>query len=401
MKSLAIDVSDINIKRIRLAVFLLYFGQGLCFSSWASRIPNIKTSLGLGDAAWGTLLLMIPIGQVCGMTLSGLLIHKLGSKTILPIAVVFYNISLVSIGIAPNEYTLIISLVIFGFFGNFCNISVNTQAVNVEARYDKPIMASFHGGWSLAGLTGAVVGLLMTASGIQPVYHFISIAVVCIAGMTWNRKYLLPDIKKEKNTAEIENKKKNKPEHFLFLLGLVAFCGMAAEGAMADWSGLYLHDVVGIRESLAPLGLTAYMITMAAGRFVVDKATERWGRQRVVQTGGALISIGLFLAVAYPHPVVTIIAFMIIGMGTSSIVPTVYSVAGKETKISTSYALTIVSSVSFLGFLVGPPLIGYISQATNLRYSYGVIGIFGICIVILASLIKVLKDDKRTKTDVK
>jgi MFS family permease len=386
------STSDIrNLKRVRFAIFVFYFLQGLCFASWASRIPDIKGSLGLDDASWGTILLMIPIGQICGMTLSGLLVSRIGSKRILPIAIIGYTLTLILIGLANSEYILIMCLIIFGFFGNFCNISVNTQGVTIESLYDKPIMASFHGGWSLAGLTGASIGLLMTVLHIQPFYHFVIIATLVVIGFITNYKYLQPDLKKEKSKEELEAKKKTKPESFLYLLGLVAFCGMAAEGAMSDWSGLYLKDVVGISESLAPMGLTAYMITMATGRFFIDKATQKWGRQRVIQCGGLLISAGLFLSVAYPHPVVTLLAFMIIGLGTAGIVPSVYSIAGQKTKISTGMALTIVSSVSFLGFLMGPPLIGYISHATNLRISYAVIGLFGICIIILASKIRVVR----------
>lgn len=382
--------------RIRLAIFCLYFCTGFCFSSWASRIPDIKISLGLGDAAWGTILLMIPIGQICGMTISGLLISKVGSKRILPIALVGYVLALLAVGFSATEYALILSLIVFGFFGNFCNISINTQAITVERSYDRPIMASFHGGWSLAGLAGASVGLLMASLHIVPIYHFAIIGLLVLITLIINKPFLQPDLKKEKTDADPSAKKRDKPETFLFLLGLVAFCGMAAEGAMADWSGLYLIDVVGTKENLAPIGLAAYMVTMASGRFVIDKAIQRWGRQRVIQAGGVLIAIGLFSAVALPHFVTTIIAFMIIGLGTAGIVPTVYSVAGQRTKISTSIALTIVSSVSFLGFLLGPPLIGYIASATNLRYSYALIGFFGIAIAALASVIKVFKIDKRS-----
>lgn len=381
--------------RIRLAVFCLYFCSGFCFSSWASRIPDIKISLGLGDAAWGTILLMIPIGQICGMTISGLLISKVGSKRIYPIALIGYVIALLFVGLSASEYALIISLIIFGFFGNFCNISINTQSVTVEAMYNKPIMASFHGGWSLAGLTGAAIGLLMSSLQLKPFYHFCIVGVLVLITLIINKRYLQPDLKKEKSPADIAARKKNKPETFLFLLGIVAFCGMAAEGAMSDWSGLFLVDVVGTPTNIAPLGLAAYMVTMASGRFMIDKATQRWGRQRVLQVGGTLISVGLFTAVAFPYLITTIIAFMIIGFGTAGIVPTIYSVAGQKTKIPTSIALTIVSSVSFLGFLMGPPLIGYISSVTNLRYSYALIGLFGICIVALASMIKIFKVDKQ------
>lgn len=380
-------------ERARLAIFCLYFCTGICFSSWASRIPDIKTSLGLGDAAWGTILLMIPIGQICGMTISGLIISKIGSKKIFPFALIGYVLALLLVGVLASEYALILSLIIFGFFGNFCNISINTQAVTIENMYHKPIMASFHGGWSFAGLTGAAIGLLMSTLHMRPVLHFGIIGLIVLITLIINKPYLQADPKKEKDPADVAAKKKNKPETFLFLLGTVAFCGMAAEGAMSDWSGLYLIDVVGTQKNIAPIGLAAYMVTMATGRFLIDKATQKWGRKRVLQTGGTLIAVGLFTAVALPHFVTTIIAFMIIGLGTAGIVPTIYSVAGQKTKIPTSIALTIVSSVSFLGFLMGPPLIGYISSVTNLRYSYALIGLFGICIVVLASMIKVLKRD--------
>lgn len=347
--------------------------------------------LNLGDAAWGTILLMIPIGQICGMTISGLLISRIGSKNILPISLAGYVLALLFVGISATEYALIISLIIFGFFGNFCNISVNTQAVTLESAYNRAIMSSFHGGWSLAGLIGAAFGLLMSSLHIKPIYHFCAVGLIVLITLFINMKYLQADLKREKDPNEQTKKKRNKPETFLYLLGIIAFCGMAAEGAMSDWSALYLIDVVGTPKHLSPIGLAAYMITMASGRFVIDKATRRWGAQKVVQTGGLLIATGLFLAVALPYFISTIIGFMIIGFGTAGIVPTIYSIAGKRTKISTSIALTIVSSVSFLGFLIGPPVIGYISSVTNLRYSYALIGLFGICIVILVSRIKIFR----------
>ena len=391
------EVVTDSLKRTRIAVFIFYFAQGICFSSWASRIPDIKNTFGLDDAAWGTILLMIPIGQICGMTLSGLLVSRLGSKRIFPIAIFGYVAMLLLIGLANTKYYLIIYLIAFGFFGNFCNISVNTQAITLERMYGRSIMASFHGGWSAAGLIGASIGLLMSSLRVTPFVHFAIVAALVIAAVILNLRYLQEVVKHVKTKEEIASSKKNKPERFLFLLGIVAFCGMAAEGAMSDWSGVYLQDVVGTSQRLAPLGLTTYMITMASGRFVVDKASARFGKKRIVQAGGCLIFLGLFLAVAFPNLIITIIAFMIIGFGTCSIVPTIYSIAGQKTKISTGMALTIVSSISFIGFLLGPPVIGYISNLTNLRYSYALIGLFGLCIVFLTSRLKVFNSDKKEK----
>ena len=346
--------------------------------------------MGVGDAEWGTILLMIPVGQVCGMAISGLIISKVGSRKILPMALVGYVLALLLVGFSSTNYSLIMSLIVFGFFGNFCNLSVNTQAISVEAVYNKPIMASFHGGWSLAGLSGASIGLLMASIHLQPIYHFSIVGALVVITLIINKPYLQPDIKKERDPADVVARKRRKPETFLFLLGIISFCGMAAEGSMSDWSGLYLVDVVGMPKHLAPIGLAAYMTTMASGRFMIDKATLKWGRRRIIQAGGTLIGLGLLAAVAFPHFITVIIAFMITGFGTAGIVPTIYSTAGQKTRIPPSLALTIVSSIGFLGFLLGPPVIGYIASVTNLRYSYTLIGILGICIIALASRARVL-----------
>lgn len=378
-------------KRIRQAIFVLYFCMGICFSSWASRIPDIKNTLGMDDAAWGTILLMIPIGQICGMSISGFMVSKIGSRKIFPIAISGYVISLLFVGFSASEISLIFSLIVFGFFGNFCNIALNTQAITLESKYDKPIMASFHGGWSMAGLFGSVIGLLMSTLKVIPFIHFICVGILIIVAMLINKRYLQQDLVKEVIETEEKPKRRKRPESFLYWLGIVAFCGMAAEGAMSDWSGIYFTKIVGAPIDLAPLALAVYMVMMASGRFLVDKATQLWGAKRVVQTGGLLIFSGLAVAVLFPYMISSLIGFMIIGAGTASIVPTIYSIAGKRSKISTSMALTIVSSVSFLGFLLGPPVIGYVSELTNLRVSYGIIGLLGLLIIFIPSRMSVFR----------
>ncbi|MFT4073748.1 MAG: MFS transporter [Dysgonamonadaceae bacterium] len=383
-----------KLKRVRLAIMLFYFCQGLCFSSWAGRIADIKLSMGLNDAAWGTILLMIPIGQACGMTLSGILVSKVGSNRIYSYSLMGYSLALILCGLSTSQYALIMSLIIFGFFGNFCNISVNTQATIVEAKYQRHIMASFHGGWSFAGFVGAGISLLMTSLEIKPVYHFILICLLNMVCLALNKQYLQEDIKKERIRSRNGEKNSNKPETFLYMIGIIAFFGMASEGSIADWSGIYLIEIVKVAEKYAPLGLFAYMITMASGRFLIDGACERWGQKRVVQTCGICIAVGLGLIVAFPILPVVIPAFMIVGLGTSSIVPVVYSIAGQNTKISTGMALTIVSSISFMGFLMGPPLIGYISHAYNLRFAYALVACLGLCITIFTSRIQIFGKDR-------
>lgn len=377
-------------KRARLAVSLVYFSMGLSFASWASRIPDIKTTLQLSDGLFGSILFALPVGQFLMMPISGKLVTRFGSHNVLKFALPAYTFALTSIGLVQAGWQLAIVLFLFGITGNVCNISVNTQGIAAERLYGRPIMASFHGGWSLAGFTGALIGLLMINLKVIPLWHFVFIIVIVWIIVRINSPHLLQN--------ETDNQKKAprrkffmKPDGVLLQLGLIGFFSMASEGAMFDWSGVYFKDVVKAPESLVILGYTSFMIMMASGRFVADYLISKIGRQLLMKICGAMISTGLFTAVIFPFLIPSTIAFMLVGLGVSSIVPTVYSTAGKHEKVPPGIALATVSSVSFLGFLIGPPVIGLIAEAFSLRYSYAVIGFFGIGITLLVSRVKALQ----------
>ena len=379
-------------KRIRLAVSLAYFCMGLCFASWASRIPDIKTTLHLNDALFGSILFALPVGQFLMMSFSGKLVTHFGSHKILLFAFPTYTFFLSNIGLVQNGWQLAVALFLFGLMANLCNISVNTQGVAAERLYQRPIMASFHGGWSLAGFTGALIGLLMMNLKVSPYLHFLIVVVIVWTILGMNYRYLIRT-KATKNDNEPRCKFFSKPDAILVQLGIIGFCSMASEGAMFDWSGVYFKDVVHAPDSLVILGYTSFMIMMTTGRFVADYLISKIGRKRLLQVCGVMISTGLFTAVLFPYLISCTIAFMLVGLGVSSIVPTVYSAAGRHSKIPPGIALATVSSVSFLGFLMGPPLIGYISAAAGLRYSFAVIGIFGMGISLLVSRIHALKNE--------
>ena len=375
--------------RIRIAVSLFFFSQGLAFSSWASRIPTIKSALGISEGQLGTLLLMMPIGQLCTMALSGKLVAKYGSKNVLKIVVLIYPLILCFIGLAQNFYQLGAVLFLFGVIGNMCNISVNTQGVEVEKIYGKSIMSSFHGAWSIAGFTGALIGLLMMNIHISTFYHFVIIYAIIVLNWFLNKKYLvesLPAPKQEKKSIF------SKPDTTLVQLGVIGFLSMATEGAMFDWSGVYFQDIVKAPQNLVILGYASFMVMMATGRFVGDYFISRFGKQRIMQISGLLMFSGLMLSVFVPQLIVCTLAFMMVGLGVACNVPTVYSVAGKNKKVNPGVALAMVSSISFLGFLMGPPLIGYIAEMFDLRYSYALFACFGLIMVFMVGRMKVFKD---------
>lgn len=373
-------------KQIRIAVSAFFFCQGLCFASWASRIPDIKSTLHLSDAALGSILLALPAGQLLAMPFSGRLVTSFGSKKVLRICAVLYAICLTNIGLATQPWHLALGLFLFGVCGNMCNISVNTQAVRAEKIYDRPIMTSFHGVWSTAGFTGAAIGLLMMGQLISPYLHFWIVAALVITTIMVMQKYL------QSGRAAATEKKSffSRPDAMLVQLGIIGFFSMASEGAMFDWSGVYFQQIVKAPTSLIALGYLTFMIAMASGRFAGDRLIAKYGRKNMLRTSGILISAGLFTSVLFPNVITATLGFLIVGFGVSSIVPMVYSAAGKNSKIPPGMALAAVSSISFLGFLMGPPLIGYVAELLNLRYSFALIGLLGITISLMVSKIKAL-----------
>lgn len=376
------------LKRIRWAVSLFYFGMGLCFATWASRIPDIKASLHLSESDLGSILFALPFGQLMIMPFSGKLVTKYGSHKILLIALALYAIALTNLGLAEKPWQLSLGLFLFGIFGNLSNIAVNTQGVYTEGLFKRTIMSSFHGAWSTAGFSGALIGIAMLALKLSPFQHFVIAALIVFVLMAANYKYLIRA--KEKKSSE---KKKffAKPDGVLLWLGIIGFCCMASEGVMFDWSGVYFKEIVKAPGPLVILGYTSFMIMMASGRFLGDRVIYKYGRKRVLQISGLLISTGLFTSVFLPYLIPSTLAFMLVGLGVSTIVPTVYSIAGKNATVAPGEALTIVSSVSFLGFLMGPPVIGFIAEAAGLQFSFAFIGIFGVLIAFMASRIKAIQ----------
>ncbi|MCO5945912.1 MFS transporter [Mucilaginibacter flavidus] len=377
-------------KTLRIAVGVLFFMAGLCFSSWASRIATVQQNLGLTDAALGAVLFSLPVGLMLSLPFSGWAITKVGSKKVLLGAILVYGICLISLGLAQTTLQLIVGLVCFGFSSNAVNISVNTQAVVAERMYERPIMASFHGLWSLAGFAGAGIGTIMIANHINPFHHFIIVLAILALGVTIASRYLYDDVGAPKIDSAVKIKLLERLRLMLPLLtlGSIAFCSMICEGAMFDWSVIYFKKVVDAPIALQGAGFTAFMLTMAGGRFVADLFAARFGLKRTLQVSGSLTVTGLLTAVIFPHLYTAMAGFMLVGVGVSSVVPMVYSAAGKSKTMSAGVALAAVSTIGFIGFLIGPPVIGFIAGLATLRASFVFIAIMGMSVVVLSTRAK-------------
>lgn len=364
----------------RVAVSASFLLQGLVFSTWASRIPTIQQQLHLSESELGGVLLAIPVGLLASLPLSGWLVARYGSRYVLVAGVLLYAAILPLLGLAATTPQLLGLLVVFGLASNMANISVNTQAVGVEALYGRSILASFHGIWSLAGFVGASLGTLLIGLHIAPAVHFAGMAVAIWLGVLLMRPYLLPTDQPRLADQPLFV----LPDKELLLLGILAFCSLLAEGTMFDWSGVYFKKIVQAPPARVGLGFAAFMSMMATGRFIADWFTNRFGRTKTLQLSGLLTTAGLSLAVALPSLVTAGLGFMLVGLGVSSVVPLVYSAAGRSRTMPAGVALAAVSTVGFAGFLLGPPVIGLVAGLSSLRVSFALIAVMGLAVAALA-----------------
>lgn len=402
-------------ERIRWAVLCFFLAQGLCFSSWASRIPDVKEIFDVNYAFyWGLVLFLIPVGKFVAIPLAGYLVSKLGSRIMVQISVSGYALSLFAIGLSHSIYMLGVCLFCFGIFWNLCDISLNTQGIGIERLYGRTIMASFHGAWSLAACVGALIGFLMIVGDISPFWHFTGIAIVIFCIVFFGRRYLQEDEETaEAKPAEPASEEKaapallsfiRKPEMLLIQLGIVGLFALVVESAMFDWSGVYFESVLQVPKSLQ-IGFLVFMVMMTVGRFLTNYAYRLLGKQRVLQLAGAFIFLGFFISALLgggleslgAKVVVNSFGFMLVGLGISCMVPTIYSLVGAKSKTPVGIALTILSSISFIGSLVAPLLIGAISQVFNMKYAYLVVGLLGLCILLMTTFCWAFKADEPSR----
>ena len=370
-------------RKHRLAVSAYFFLAGLCFSSWTSRIPDIQQKLHLDNASLGGVLLGLPIGLMTSLPLAGWLVARFGSRPIAIFAALLYAGTLPTLGLVSTPWQLVACLFCFGMFGNGLNISINTQAIGTEALYGRTIMASYHGLWSLAGFSGASIGNAFISFGWLPWQHFLIItALAYIIVVAISKQLITRDTNTDENRPIFA-----WPDRSLINLGIIAFCSMICEGAMFDWSNVYFKQVIIPPKALAGIGLTAFMFTMASGRFLGDWLATKWGMRRMLRFSGILTTTGLLLAILLPWLLPALAGFLFVGAGVSSVVPLVYSAAGRSRVLSPGVALAAVSTIGYLGFLFGPPFIGFIAQASSLRVSLGLIAILGSIIALFSSKI--------------
>lgn len=368
----------------RVSISLVFFFSGLIFSSWASRIPDIKDRFGLSEAELGGILFMLPLGSLSALPFAGWIVHRFNSKRTTIAALLVFSLVLLLLSRLDTVPALSATLFFFGVLGNMTNIAMNTQGLSVQDVLKKPILSSLHAMWSLGAFTAAALTGWLSARGVhmQSQFNVITLLTVVISLSLYFG--LVGDNASGDGPAKVFALP-NKP---LMLLGLICFCGAMSEGAMIDWSALYFKEQIVDPTWSSTSGYTAFMCCMTIGRFAGDLMVNRFGIRTVLKTNGTLILVGMMTALLLHHPLWVMFGFGMVGFGVSSVIPLVYMMSAQTRAMAPSTALAAVSSVGFSGFLLGPPIIGFIAEEIGLRFTLWIVALLGVVIMVLTTKVR-------------
>jgi len=350
--------------KARLAVLALFLIHGLVVSTWASRLPLIQTHLGISAGQLGLLLLASAGGAILAMPATAKLMAHWGSKRISVISSLALCAALPMLAMASSSLGLAVALFYYGFTAGVMDVSMNSQAVYLEKRYQKSIMVAFHAFFSIGGLMGAALGSVIASQKIMPLEHFIGSALAYSLVIVIASRFLMTD-------HSVTHASKKEPLFASFswpLVGLsiIGFCCFLSEGAIIDWSGIYLYRVLHAGESLAALGYAFFSISMTFGRLIGDGLTDRFGTAGLVVGGCLFAALGVMGVLLSPGVVTALICFVLVGLGFSVIIPLVFSAAGRISGNSNAN-LTTITLFSYCAFLLGPPAIGFLADQVGLR----------------------------------
>jgi MFS family permease len=369
----------------RRAVLAIFGINGFALSSWFPHIPAVQRKLDLSDGTLGLALLGTAAGALVATTASGWVIARVGSRRATRASVLALCAVLPLPALAPDLPLLVLALILLGASNGILDVAMNTQAVAVEQRYRRPIMATFHGVFSLGGLASSALAVAIVGGGVGTVAHLATAgAVLGVAALAASRR-LLPD---EGAPSDSHGPIFARPSGPLIALGVVAFCVLLGEGSMADWSAVYLRNSLGTGAGYAAAGYAVFSATMTLGRLTGDRLTARFGPAALVRAGGAVVALGLGAALILGQPAATLLGFACVGAGLSCIFPIVLSAAGRVRGLASGSALAAVTAVGYTGFLAGPPLIGFAAQVTSLRLALGIVALLGATIAVLAPRVR-------------
>jgi MFS family permease len=344
----------------------MFFLNGAMYGAWATQIPLVTSRLGISDQRFGLMLMAMSGGAIAAMCVSAFLIRVLGMRPILLVSAVILFLSFLPLVVLVNHLAVVICMAVFGAAAGLFDVACNAFAADVETRMSKHVMSSIHGMWSIGGLVAAGLGscLLFIVNGFTQALIITALLAVIFAG--FQARLISVGV----TTTALQNAKGRAGGQALFL-GVLAALGFAVEGAVRDWSALYLRDDLGVPIAIASWGFSAFSLVMAIGRFFGDRLRSRFGSKLMVSFSALAAAFGFLVVVSLPALWAAIIGFGLAGLGLSNVIPILISVAGQLRSAASSIALVV--AFGYGGYLASPPAFGAIAGETSLTAMFLVI----------------------------
>jgi MFS family permease len=368
-----------------VAVALLFATSGIMWGVWIARIPGVSGALELDRAELGLVLPAFSIGALIAFPVSAAISSRHGSRVAIRIFGVLRALLFPLLALAPNAVTLAVALGFGGFAHGALDVALNAQGVEIERRTTGSILSRAHGSFSLGALLGSLsVGLAATA-GLDLAWQF-AIPGLLAAGIfaTLTGQLLDDDATPTPATERLATRRRWRgvrvPPRALWALGAIALVTGVADEAIADWTTLFIRQDLGATPLVASLAYSIYSFAMLVGRFSGDSISTRLDALRILQIAGTMGATGLLIGTVIHTPAAMLVGIAIIGLGFSAIYPTLYRLAGNAPDISRASGLATIATIAYLGFMIGPLIIGPVASATSLRAA--LIGVGILCILI-------------------
>jgi len=380
----------------------LVFGVlGMGLAGWAPRLPDVKSQLGLSDAELGGALLAVAAGSMLFMPVTGSLIGRFGSRPVLLGSSISFSLALILPALAEGLTSLVLAFVVLGAALGCLDVSANAKAAALERATGKQIMGKCHGTYSIGAIAGAILGGLAAQAGMSVLMHLLILGIVLAVASLLLLQAVPADEPVPTSAPEGEPRPGALvlPSAAVWGLGAVAFCALMVEGAMLDWSAVYLREHVSAEPFLAGAGFALFATGMAAGRLICDRVAEVKGRLFIVRTGAIVAAISIAFSLMQTNPVLATLGFVAFGFGLSGILPVMFSIAGTgKAGMPPGTAIAALATTAYTGLLIGPALIGMIAGLVGLPSSLISLPILMLVIALGAgslSIIRVLDAEKQ------
>lgn len=367
-----------NLAVARVAVSIVFLLLGFGTGVWAVHIPIIQARLGVDPGVLGLVMFAMASGAIVGMPVMGSLIARLGSRRPTAWATFAFTVVMALPVVAPDLPLLFAAAFVFGAALGSLDVAMNTQAAEVEAARRRPTMSSFHGFFSVGGLAGSLVGAGVIAIGWGNGGGALIAALACLALAAYAVTHLF-----ESGRPAAVGPRFALPGRAIIALGFIAFLCFAIEGAVGDWSALYLSTVKGAAPAAAAAGFAMFSLAMAICRLVGDGIVERLGQTLTIVLGGALIALGVAIAIIAPWPALGALGFALVGVGAANIVPVAFSVGARAPGAAASLNIAAVTTLGYSGFLIAPPLIGMVSKNFGLSIGLWLVAAGGLVVALI------------------